>query len=238
MTNEERQQHIESLESLRGICETEYPNGYVASLTAAIAALEREGRRHPMADNTQPSPDLESLREELANLCHEQWSCWMRYVFEKCVSIPYQSGQVFRSDGTDGTVSIPAWAVERWTRQVNTSYDHLSADEQELDRREADKFLALPALQFLLEMPATCEKWLAMVAENKRLREENAKLKDGLEEVRDEAKVRCLHAYDEIKAGHTPEYYRGAHAACNDMAYHAARLFTAITKADKEGLSQ
>jgi hypothetical protein len=73
----------------------------------------------------------ESLREDLANLAHEQWSGWMEYLFEKSTK------------NTDGTVTIPAWAVERWERQAKTSYGELSEQEQDSDRSEADKFLKI-----------------------------------------------------------------------------------------------
>lgn len=71
----------------------------------------------------------ETLREDLANLAHEQWSGWMEYLFEKS------------SKNNDGTVTIPKWAVDRWERQVNTPYGELSNEEQNSDRNEADKFL-------------------------------------------------------------------------------------------------
>ena len=69
------------------------------------------------------------MREALAELCHEQWTGWMRYMFSKGVSNP------------DGTWTMPAWAVERWQRQMNTPYSQLSQSEQDSDRTEADKFL-------------------------------------------------------------------------------------------------
>lgn len=72
------------------------------------------------------------LREDMADLCHRQWSGWMRYLFGKC------------SPGREaGSLEIPAWAVERWKRQVATDYVDLYGDEQDSDRVEADKFLAL-----------------------------------------------------------------------------------------------
>jgi hypothetical protein len=71
-------------------------------------------------------------KEKLAELCHEQWSDWMEYLFSKC------------EEGPDaGTLIIPKWAVDRWKRQVATDYADLSKDEKDSDRREADKFLAL-----------------------------------------------------------------------------------------------
>ncbi len=70
-------------------------------------------------------------REALAELCHRQWSDWMRYLFKKC------------DKNEDGTVTIPKWAVGRWSRQMETEYSQLSEDEQLSDRIEADKFLIL-----------------------------------------------------------------------------------------------
>lgn len=68
-------------------------------------------------------------REKLAELCHDQWSTWMQYLFSKCTKNDL------------GEVVIPKWAVEQWTRQMNTKYKDLSYEEKESDRREAVKFL-------------------------------------------------------------------------------------------------
>lgn len=73
------------------------------------------------------------MRDEVANFAHEQWSGWMQYLFSK---------------GTlneDGTWTMPAWAVERWTRQTITPYADLPEQEKETDRKEADKFIELVA---------------------------------------------------------------------------------------------
>lgn len=69
------------------------------------------------------------MREQLAAQAHESWSGWWEYAFSK---------------GTlndDGTLTLPAWAVERWTRQMRTPYAELSEQEKESDRAEADKIL-------------------------------------------------------------------------------------------------
>ena len=71
------------------------------------------------------------MREALADFAHEQWSGWMGYLF---------------SCGTfngDGTWIMPAWAVERWTRQMKTPYIELSEEEKESDRREAKRMIAV-----------------------------------------------------------------------------------------------
>lgn len=77
-----------------------------------------------------------SKREELAEYAHAAWSNWMTYLFEKCeLSERYLSGEK--------AVVIPAWAVERWQRQMNTPYTELSEAEKESDRAEADRMLAI-----------------------------------------------------------------------------------------------
>lgn len=71
------------------------------------------------------------MKEELANLCHEQWSGWVKYMFSK---------------GTlneDSTWTMPVEFVQRWTRQMNTPYTELSESEQNSDRNEADKFIEI-----------------------------------------------------------------------------------------------
>lgn len=71
------------------------------------------------------------IRELLADYAHEAWSGWMRYLFEKTETLP------------DGSVILPKWAVERWTRQMNTPYAKLPDAEKESDRKEADKMMLL-----------------------------------------------------------------------------------------------
>ena len=71
------------------------------------------------------------MREKLANLEHERWAGWMKYLFSKCTF------------NEDGTATIPVWAVENWQRQMNTPYSELSEKEKESDRAEVDKTLVL-----------------------------------------------------------------------------------------------
>lgn len=71
------------------------------------------------------------FREKLADLCHSQWSGWMEYLFSKC------------DLQKDGTVFMPRWAVNRWSRQLGSTYADLTEEEKESDRKEADRFLKL-----------------------------------------------------------------------------------------------
>lgn len=71
--------------------------------------------------------DKYEIRENLAALAHEQWSGWMKYLFSKCIY-----------NHADGTYTIPQWAVERWSRQMEVDYKDLSESEKDSDRAEAD----------------------------------------------------------------------------------------------------
>lgn len=71
------------------------------------------------------------FREKLADLQHEIWSSWMRWQFSVCET------------QEDGRVLIPAELVQRWIRQMSTSYSELSEKEKDSDREQADKVLAL-----------------------------------------------------------------------------------------------
>ncbi len=77
-----------------------------------------------------PTPDKDTdLPEALAALAHEQWSGWVEYQFSK------------GTFNEDGTWTMPARAVERWKRQMNTPYDDLPEREKDTDREEAGRVL-------------------------------------------------------------------------------------------------
>lgn len=81
--------------------------------------------------STEQIKEKKEVRENLAELCHSQWSGWMKYLFSK------------GTFNVDGTWTMPKWAVKRWTKQMNTKYNELSDSEMDSDRTEADKFIAL-----------------------------------------------------------------------------------------------
>ncbi len=70
-------------------------------------------------------------RERLAALQHDIWAHWIRYQFSCCIK------------NEDGSLTIPADKVERWTRQKDTAYMHLTEREKESDREQADKVIKL-----------------------------------------------------------------------------------------------
>ena len=71
------------------------------------------------------------MREKLADLCHKQRSSWLQYMFSKGIF------------NEDGSWTMPEKFVRHWARQMHTDYKNLSESEQDSDRKEADKFLAV-----------------------------------------------------------------------------------------------
>lgn len=64
-----------------------------------------------------------NIREELADLEHQQWAHWTRYMLS----------------------NLTPENIERWLRQVDTPYASLLEQERESDRRWADKVLKIIA---------------------------------------------------------------------------------------------
>lgn len=64
-------------------------------------------------------------RENIAATQHWIWAHWMKYLF------------ACSQQNDDGTVTIPADKVERWKRQIQTSYDDLTEEEKQSDRQMA-----------------------------------------------------------------------------------------------------
>lgn len=78
-----------------------------------------------------PSVDLSAFREKLANVQHQIWAHWMRYLFSVC------------EHNEDGSYTIPATMATRWQRQIETDYDKLSDAERDSDREQADKVISV-----------------------------------------------------------------------------------------------
>jgi len=78
-----------------------------------------------------------NYREDLAALCHEQWSGWMEYLFSKCID-KYYNHKTMKPD-----ITIPKWAVDKWRQQMRTAYKDLREEEKESNRKEVDRFIKL-----------------------------------------------------------------------------------------------
>jgi hypothetical protein len=71
------------------------------------------------------------LIELLAAKEHESWARWQLYLFTKC----YET--------YDGNYVIPVELVDRWRRQINTSYAELTEQEKQSDRDEVAHILPI-----------------------------------------------------------------------------------------------
>jgi len=80
-----------------------------------------------------------NFKDKVANLCHDQWSNWMVYIFGKSIH------------NQDGSVTIPKELVNRWQEQLNTPYINLPTAEKDSDKTEADKFIKLFASQIAIK---------------------------------------------------------------------------------------
>ena len=76
---------------------------------------------------------LAGLVEKLAQLEHERWSHWQRYLHSR--------GTLQR----DGSLLLSARDVQNWDREINTSYAELSDQQKESDREQVRKYLPLIA---------------------------------------------------------------------------------------------
>ena len=69
---------------------------------------------------------MKSTRQKLASNAHRSWARWTTHLLNQCHT------------NNDGSMTIPASAVLRWRRQIETSYEDLTAEEKASDEREAD----------------------------------------------------------------------------------------------------
>lgn len=72
---------------------------------------------------------LDSMIDALADIEHDRWSHWQRYMHEKGVR------------QADGSLLIPSDLVAQWDRQIATPYAELSEEEKESDREQVRKYL-------------------------------------------------------------------------------------------------
>ena len=72
---------------------------------------------------------LVDVMETLADIEHQRWSHWQRYMHDKCAQRP------------DGSLVIPPDLVAQWERQISTSYSLLAEREKESDREQVKKYL-------------------------------------------------------------------------------------------------
>jgi len=93
----------------------------------------------------------------IADVQHEIWSHWMRYVFD------------LFDENDDGSVTISAEKVLQWKRQTETRYKDLSWNEKQGDDNEAlmvihalEKEHVIVSKEYLEELQEQGEKLMAL----------------------------------------------------------------------------
>ena len=76
------------------------------------------------------------MLEGIADVQHAIWAHWMAYMFTQ------------GTYNADGSWTMPAAKVERWTRQMNTPYSELTEKEKESDRNQAMKAITRIAVEW------------------------------------------------------------------------------------------
>ena len=74
--------------------------------------------------------------EEVAELAHNVWARWMRYMFDQG-----HFDSVNHPGMKMNALVCPVEVWERWKRQMNASYSDLSEREKDSDRRIAAEYL-------------------------------------------------------------------------------------------------
>lgn len=75
---------------------------------------------------------LEEFIEKGADIEHNRWSKWQKYLYSKC-----------RKYGLGDSLIINVDDVKHWERQIKTSYKDLSEREKESDRKEVRSYIPL-----------------------------------------------------------------------------------------------
>lgn len=68
------------------------------------------------------------LFEQLANIEHQRWADWQKYMHSLC------------EKKEDGSLIISASNVKHWTRQINTDYKDLTNKEKDSDRGQVVRY--------------------------------------------------------------------------------------------------
>jgi hypothetical protein len=69
------------------------------------------------------------LLDKLAEIEHERWSHWQRYLHSQCEHAP------------DGSLVLPSTLVDRWTRQMDAPFADLTDAEKNSDREQVLRYL-------------------------------------------------------------------------------------------------
>lgn len=144
--------------------------------------------------------EFETFIEDGANLEHDRWARWQKYMFSK--------GYIFSTQDSNppelGSFVLRPEFVDRWFRQVDTPYSKLSESEKESDRKETRNYLPLIKQHFLpksvirekieksIGVPPPC---LDILIDGKTV-EQSQQYVEGAEDMREQIKKNLLKDLD------------------------------------------
>ena len=84
------------------------------------------------------SKEQEKLVEKLAEIEHQRWSYWQKYIMKESFKIT----GVFTDDNNKKMIQleIPKEYWDNWERQIKTSYSELSEEEKDSDREQVGRY--------------------------------------------------------------------------------------------------
>jgi len=92
----------------------------------------------------------DDLIEALADIEHQRWSDWQKYLHGQCEREPVQMEQPDGSWTFGSDFIIPCVMADRWERQIATPYADLSEREKASDRAQVARYWPL-IVEFLAE---------------------------------------------------------------------------------------
>lgn len=101
---------------------------------------EKYGDNNNNNNNTMEVTDITT--EKIAELAHDVWAEWMKYMFSKCHEETSDS-ELHSKDlfNRTGNLIIPKELVDRWKRQMNTPYQELPENEKKSDQLLAERYI-------------------------------------------------------------------------------------------------
>lgn len=109
--------------------------------------MEYNEKRICFAENGTQSPTpnyndiLSEFIEKGADLEHDRWARWQKYFFSKCLLKP--QSEVNGLDDRFIYFALSKDLYTRWNKQIETSYQYLSEEEKESDRKETRNYIPI-----------------------------------------------------------------------------------------------